>query len=199
MRDDGLNAKSLRRRCYSSYLGEISTAAENIVNRDFTADKPNQKWLTDISEFAIASGKLYLSIIRDCYNDEIISWKIGRRASARLANATLENAIRKANSRSTIIHLDRGCHYRWPEWIKITEKNGLIRSMSKKGNSPDNAGCEGVFGRIKNECFYNHDFKGYSLEKFKNYLDKYIHWYNNERIKLNLGGMSPVQYRLSHS
>lgn len=76
MRDDGLNAKSLRRRCYSSYLGEISTAAENIVNRDFTADKPNQKWLTDISEFAIASGKLYLSIIRDCYNDEIISWKI---------------------------------------------------------------------------------------------------------------------------
>lgn len=71
--------------------------------------------------------------------------------------------------------------------------------MSNKGNTPDNAACEGVFERIKNECFYNKDFKGYSLEKFKNYLDKYIHWYNNERIKLNLGGMSPVQYRLSHS
>ena len=70
--------------------------------------------------------------------------------------------------------------------------------MSNKGNTPDNAGCEGVFGRIKNECFYNHDFKGYDLEKFKNYLDKYLYWYNNERIKLNLGGMSPVQYRLSH-
>ena len=95
MRDGGLNTKSRRRRRYSSYLGEISTAAENIVNRDFTADKPNQKWLTDISEFAIASGKLYLSIIRDCYNDEIISCKIGKRASARLANATLENAIQK--------------------------------------------------------------------------------------------------------
>ena len=81
-------------------------------------------------------------------------------------NTTLENAIRKANSKSTIIHSDRGCHYRWPEWIKITEKNGIIRSMSNKDNSPDKAGCEGVFGRIKNECFYNYNFKGYSLENF---------------------------------
>ncbi|HAR79545.1 MAG TPA: hypothetical protein DCR21_01820 [Succinivibrionaceae bacterium] len=93
-------------------VGEISTAAENIINRDFTADKPNQKWLTDISEFAIASGKLYLSIIRDCYNDEIISWQIGKRASASLVNTTLECAIRKADCQSTIVHSDRGCHYR---------------------------------------------------------------------------------------
>lgn len=98
MSDDGLNAKSCRRRRYSSYLGEISTAAENIVNREFSADKPNQKWLTDISEFAIASGKLYLSIIRDCYNDEIISWKIGKRASPGLQMQLLKTLLERQNA-----------------------------------------------------------------------------------------------------
>ena len=119
---DGLDAKSCRRRLYSSYLGEISTAAENIVNWNFSADKPSQKRLTDISELAIASGKIYLSIIRDCYNDEIISWKMGKRSSARLANATLEHAIRKTKCQSTIVHSDRWCHYRSPEWTNIIEK-----------------------------------------------------------------------------
>ena len=113
----------------------MSPAVENIVNRDFSATFPNEKWLTDISEFATSKGKIYLSVIRDCYNDEIISYKIGNKPTAALANDTLSEAIKSLGDSGLkpIIHSDRGCHYRWPGWIQITEDNGLVRSMSKKG------------------------------------------------------------------
>lgn len=86
-------------------------------------------------------------------------------------------------------------HYRWPGWLERIENYGLIRSMSKKGCSPDNSACEGLFGRIKNEMFYNRSWQGVSLEEFMDRLDRYLHWYNDDRIKLSLGGMSPVEYR----
>lgn len=94
-----------------------------------------------------------------------------------------------------IIHSDRGCHYRWPGWIKRMDDAGLTRSMSRKGCSPDNSACEGFFGRLKNEMFYGRSWKGVSIEQFKNILDEYIHWYAEERIKISLGGASPIQYR----
>ena len=109
------------------------------------------QFLTDISEFATSKGKLYLSVIRDCYNDEIIAYKIGNKPTAALANDTLSEAIkrRKSSDIKPVIHSDRGCHYRWPGWIQITKNGGLVRSMSRKDCSPDNSACEGFFGRMK--------------------------------------------------
>ena len=94
-----------------------------------------------------------------------------------------------------IIHSDRGAHYRWPGWIERMNKANLSRSMSKKGCSPDNSACEGFFARLKNEVFYQRDWKNTTINQFINQLDDYIHWYNNQRIKLSLGGLSPLQYR----
>ena len=96
-----------------------------------------------------------------------------------------------------IVHSDIGCHYRWPGWIKRMEKAGLERSMSQKGCSPDNAACEGLFGQLKNEMFYNRDWAGVSIEEFISLLNKYLIWYNEKRIKISLGNMSPLEYRQS--
>ena len=199
MKEEKIKVIKCRKKRYSSYLGELSPAVENIVNRDFSASFPNEKRLTDISEFATSKGKIYISVIRDYYNDEIISYKIGNKPTAALANDTLSEAIKSLGDSGLkpIIHSDRGCHYRWPGWIQITEDNGLVRSMSKKGGSPDNSACEGFFGRMKTECFYNHSLEDLSLEELKIYMNRYIQWYNNDRIKNTLGGLSPVQYRLS--
>ena len=95
------------------------------------------------------------------------------------------------------VHSDRGCHYRWPEWINLMDTAGLTRSMSKKGCSPDNSACEGFFGRLKNEMFYGRNWNHASIDSFIHKLDEYIHWYNETRIKISLGGMSPFQYRRS--
>ncbi|MEG1799707.1 MAG: IS3 family transposase, partial [Synergistaceae bacterium] len=99
---------------------------------------------------------------------------------------------------SPVLHSDRGCHYRWPGWIELTKRRGLIRSMSRKGCSPDNAACEGFWGRLKNECFYNRSFADYSSDMFIKYIDNYIKWYNEKRIKSTLGYLSPKDYRSLH-
>ena len=94
-----------------------------------------------------------------------------------------------------IIHSDRGFHYQWPGWIMRTENAGLIRSMSKKGCSPDNSACEGFFGRLKNEMFYGRFWNDVTVNEFIVILNNYIRWYNEKRIKMSLGGRSPLQYR----
>ncbi len=96
-----------------------------------------------------------------------------------------------------IVHSDRGSHYRWPEWIEIMDDSGLIRSMSKKGYSPDNSACEGFFGRLKNEFFYNRKWNNITAQDFMKQLNDYIIWYNGKRIKQSLGYLSPVDYRKS--
>lgn len=187
-----------KKRRYKSYVGEASPAPDNLLARNFHADAPNEVWVTDISEFGIPAGKIYLSPIIDCMDGLAVSWSIGPRPTAELANTTLEAAVQGLNDdERPIIHSDRGGHYRWPDWVKITEDHGLIRSMSAKGCPPDNAACEGFFGRIKNEFFYGRDWKGVSLEEFMRQLDRYLQWYNLERIKKSLGWMSPIQYRES--
>jgi transposase InsO family protein len=110
----------------------------------------------------------------------------------------LDKAISSLKSdEKPVIHSDRGGHYRWPGWIERMEQAGLTRSMSMKGCSPDNAACEGFFGRIKNEMFYNRDWRGVSIREFIKILNDYLVWYNEKRIKASLGYMSPVQYRRS--
>ncbi len=108
----------------------------------------------------------------------------------------LDDAIATLKSNEhPIVHSDRGCHYRWPGWIEKIENAGLIRSMSKKGYSPDNSACEGVFGRLKNEMFYNTDWTDISIDEFVTILTDYLVWYNEKRIKKSLGFMSPMEYR----
>ena len=196
MKSENLLVMSKRQKKYSSYKGEITPEVENVINRDFHAEKPNQKWLTDITEFAIPSGKVYLSPIIDCFDGMVVKWNIGTTPDSILVNKMLEDAIGTlSTSEHPLVHTDRGCHYRWPGWIKRMEAAELTRSMSKKGCSPDNAACEGFFGRLKNEMFYGRSWIGVSMDDFINEINDYITWYNTKRIKQSLGYMSPVEYR----
>lgn len=198
MKDEHLIAKRPVKRKYSSYKGEISEAPDNIVKRNFRSKAPNRLWLTDISEFAIPAGKVYLSPIIDCFDGMCIAWSQSTSPNADLVNTMLDVAAAKLSEGDRPIgHSDRGCHYRWPGWIKRCERYGITRSMSKKGCTPDNSAMEGFFGRLKVEFFYGRDWSGWSIEEFMNALDDYIHWYNEKRIKVSLGGMSPMQYRRS--
>lgn len=196
MKDEKLVARGRKRRHYSSYLGEISPAVPNLVNRNFHATEPNRLWLTDITEFSLPSGKVYLSPIIDCFDGLPVSWTIGTSPNANLVNAMLDGAISTLNEGETpIIHSDRGSHYRWPGWIERMDAAGLTRSMSKKGCSPDNSACEGFFGRLKNEMFYDYSWEGINTASFISILDDYLYWYRDKRIKMSLDGMSPSQYR----
>ena len=196
MREELLFVKTKKTRKYNSYQGEISSAVENIIDRNFSASKPNEKWLTDITEFALPAGKVYLSPIVDCFDGLLVTWSIGTSPDASLVNTMLDNAIQLlAPDEKPIVHSDRGAHYRWPSWISLIESNGLRRSMSKKGCSPDNSACEGVFGRLKNEMFYNTEWTGVSISEFIDILNNYLLWYNEKRIKKSLEYLSPMEYR----
>jgi transposase InsO family protein/transposase-like protein len=199
MKQERLVAAAPKRRRYGSYVGEISPAPENIVNRDFRAAAPNEKWLTDITEFQIPAGKVYLSPVIDCFDGLVVSWSIGTRPDAELVNSMLDAAIETVASgdEKPIVHSDRGAHYRWPGWISRIANAKLVRSMSRKGYSPDNAACEGFFGRLKNELFYPRNWQSTTIEQFIEVLDAYIRWYNEKRIKVSLGSLSPVEYRKS--
>lgn len=198
MLEDKLIVPNVKRRKYKSYKGEITPAVPNVIERDFHAEQPNMKWLTDITEFNISAGKIYLSPIIDCFDGLPVSWTIGTSPDAELVNTMLDNAIGTLHENEhPIIHSDRGSHYRWPGWIERMENAGLTRSMSKKGCSPDNSACEGFFGRLKNEMFYGRPWRDVTIEEFIKILDDYMHWYAEKRIKLSLGGLSPIQYRLS--
>ncbi len=196
MLEERLVVANIKRKKYSSYQGEISPEVDNIIERNFHAEKPNEKWLTDITEFHIPAGKVYLSPIIDCFDGLPVSWTIGTAPNAELVNTMLDEAISSLKeSEKPIIHSDRGAHYRWEGWIKRIEKAGLIRSMSRKGCSPDNSACEGFFGRLKNEMFYGHSWKNITIEQFIDVVNDYIIWYSEKRIKISLGGLSPLQYR----
>lgn len=191
-------AYAKRRRRYSSYKGEIGRAPDYIVNRSFHSDAPNKLWLTDVTQFSVPAGKVYLSPIIDCFDGMPISWTIRKSPDADMANDMLKAAcatLKEADA--PIIHSDRGCHYRWPGWLRICEDNGLVRSMSRKGCSPDNSAMEGFFGRLKNEFFYYRNWEGVDIDEFTNQLDNYIRYYRDGRIKESLGWMSPMQYRKS--
>lgn len=198
MRENGMVVLLRRASKYRSYQGEISPEVPNRLERKFHADEPNQKWLTDVTEFSIPAGKVYLSPIIDCFDGMPVAWSIRRTPDAELVNTMLEKAICDLPQNAhPIVHSDRGCHYRWPGWIERMTKAGLRRSMSKKGCSPDNSACEGFFGRMKNEMFYGRSWQGVTEEEFIRQIDCYMQWYRDKRIKMSLGGMSPREYRIS--
>ena len=196
MREEGLIVILKRRKKYNSYQGEISPSVPNKIERDFHADKPNQKWLTDITEFVLPAGKVYLSVLVDCFDGLLPGWTISTMPDSMLVNTMLDQAISHLpEGAHPLIHSDRGCHYRWPGWIERMKNAGLERSMSKKGRSSDNSACEGLFGRLKNEMFYNQDWTGVKISEFIDILSEYLLWYNTKRIKTSLGNMSPWEYR----
>jgi len=197
MKQECLVAIARRRRRYGSYMGEIAPAPDNLLNRDFRASAPNEKWLTDVTEFQIPAGKVYLSPMIDCFDGMVVSWSIATRPDAELVNTMLDAAIETvaASSDRPVVHSDRGGHYRWPGWLSRISDAKLVRSMSRKGCSPDNAACEGFFGRLKNELFYSRDWMSASIEEFVATLDAYIRWYNDTRIKDSLGFRSPIEHR----
>lgn len=197
MKQESLAPILRKRRRYGSYMGEISPAPDNVLNRDFSASAPNEKWLTDITEFQIPAGKVYLSPMIDCFDGMVVSWSIGTRPDAELVNTMLDAAIETvtASSDRPVVHSDRGGHYRWPGWLSRIAEAKLVRSMSRKACSPDNAACEGFFGRLKNELFYSRDWLTTTLDEFVSALDSYIRWYNEARIKISLGSRSPIEYR----
>jgi putative transposase len=200
-KQEQLVAPPPKRRRYGSYLGEISPAAENIINRDFHADTPNAKWLTDITQFQIPAGKVYLSPMVDCFDGLVVSWTFGTRPDADLVNTMLNAAIERVNGEAhiesprPIVHSDRGAHYRWPEWLARLANANLVCSMSRKGCSPDNAACEGFFGRLKTELFYPRNWRDTTIEQFIDAVNRYVEWNNEKRIKLSRGARSPIKYR----
>ena len=202
MGEEGLVARAAKRkRRYSSYGGEISEAPPNLLRDErgkhrFRADGPNELWVTDVTEFRIPAGKVYLSPIVDCFDGMPLSWSISTSPDAEMANSSLLGACEwLGEGDHPKIHSDRGCHYRWPGWVRICSERGLVRSMSRKGCSPDNARCEGFFGRLKIEFFHGLDWAGVTSDEFIGMLDAYLRWYRDIRIKSDLGYRSPMQYR----
>jgi putative transposase len=193
MRKMGLKCM-VRMKKYRSYKGNVGTIAPNILDRNFKAEKPNEKWVTDITEFKLFGEKLYLSPILDLYNGEIISYTLDSRPTYSLVSTMLDQALERLNEDDKLlIHSDQGWHYQMSKYCHTLSERGITQSMSRKGNCYDNAVIENFFGILKSELLYLKDFE--SVEHFKQELAKYIHYYNHKRIKAKLKGMSPVKYR----
>ena len=180
---------------YRSYKGEIGKVAPNLISRNFHASAPNQKWTTDITEFSLFGEKLYLSPILDMYNGEIISYNISSRPVLGQVMDMLDKAFRKIPDNTNLIfHSDQGWQYQHKQYQKRLVEKGIRQSMSRKGNCLDNSIMENFFGLLKSELLYLRDFE--SIDEFVVELERYIDYYNNNRIKAKLKGLSPVQYRI---
>ena len=210
MHELGLKAVIRRKRSkHSTYRGQVGKIATNVLNRDFKADKPNHKWATDVTEFKVVdeegnAKKLYLSPIIDLYNGEIISHQMHSSPNYGLVAKMLDKALKRlqadGNSDSNqqlILHSDQGWHYQMSNYQQTLKDNGIIQSMSRKGNCLDNAVIESFFGTLKEEIFFHgkNSQRVTSIDELRKVIDDYIHYYNHDRIKSKLKGLSPVQYR----
>jgi putative transposase len=194
-----LKLKSIIRvKKYKSYKGEHGRIAPNILDRGFKADQPNQKWATDVTEFNVSGQKLYLSPVIDLYNQEIVCYELSERPNFKSIMNMMDKALKKAGqTNSLLLHSDQGWQYQMKQYQYLLKENGITQSMSRRGNCLDNAIIENFFGILKSELFYLKKYT--SVSQLKKEIDEYIYYYNNERIKLNLNGMSPIKYRAHHS
>ena len=190
-----LSLKStVRPKRYQSYKGALGKVAPNLLERKFVAKAPNQKWVTDVTEFNIKGKKVYLSPILDLYNQEIISYTITDRPQIGMVMQMLQKAFKQLKPKDKpILHSDQGWQYQMGFYQEALKEQGLTQSMSRKGNCLDNAVMENWFGIMKTEFFYQEKFE--TIESFKKGLHEYIHYYNHDRIKQKLKGLSPVNYR----
>jgi putative transposase len=190
-----LGLKSLiRRKKYRSYKGEVGRIAPNLLKQNFTTQRPCQKWATDITEFKVMDRKLYLSPIIELFNGEIISYTLSESPNFKQVTDMLRTAFAKLHKQSNLIlHSDQGWQYQMKEYQHMLKTKGIRQSMSRKGNCLDNAVIENFFGTIKSELFYLNKYT--SISELEKDIKEYIYYYNNDRIRLNLNGMSPIEYR----
>jgi len=194
MRYEGIKSR-IRKKKVKRKKSKPDYVKENILNRDFKAEKPNEKWLTDVTEFSIhnTKQKLYLSPILDLYDKSIIEYKLSFRNNNMLVFKMFDNAIKKFPNAKPIFHSDRGYQYTSNVFKKKIENAEMIQSMSRVGKCIDNGPMEGFFGSLKSEMFYEKKFQ--SLEELKIKIIEYIDFYNNNRFQKNLKCLTPNEFR----
>jgi putative transposase len=194
MRELGLICRVRRRRRYNSFKGEAGQIAPNLLDRDFDADEPNQKWVTDVTEFHIGQDKIYLSPVMDLFDRSIIAHAWATSPALQLTNTSLEEALSTLRAgEKPIVHSDQGFQYQHVSWRNLLARAGAKQSMSRKGTCLDNAVIEGFFGHLKEELFNHVQYT--DIDSFTAELDDYIHWYNHTRTHTRLEGLSPAKYR----
>ena len=193
MKELGLVCR-VRMKKYRSYKGEQGKVVANELNREFCAEKPNQKWVTDVTEFRLFGQKLYLSPILDLCSGDIVTYTISDSPNLLMVTTMLEQAFSKIpDNTGLLLHSDQGWHYQHKQYRKMLEEKGVKQSMSRKGNCYDNSVMENFFGHLKSELLYLQEFN--SVEHFKAELIDYIDYYNNRRIKAKLKGLPPALHR----
>ena len=193
MKELGLICR-VRMKKYHSYKGEKGTVAGNQLNREFRAEKPNQKWVTDVTEFRLFGQKLYLSPILDLYSGDIVTYTLSHTPNLAMVTTMLEQAFEKIpDNTDLLLHSDQGWHYRHRQYVQMLQDKGIQQSMSRKGNCYDNSIMENFFGHLKSELLYLQKFD--SMEHFTAELIEYIDYYNNRRIKARLKGLPPALHR----
>ena len=196
MNETGIKCE-VRMKKYKSYKGEVGKVAPNLLERDFQAEAPHQKLVTDVTEFHLFGEKIYLSPVLDLYNSEIIYYTIYRRPVLDMVIDMIDGTIEViGNKTNAILHSDQGWQYQNKKYQNKLKDNNIRQSMSRRGNCLDNAMMENFFGLLKSELLYLQKFT--SVDHFLKELEEYLRYYNEERIKEKLNGMSPVQYR-THS
>ena len=190
-----MGLKSLvRPKKYRSYKGQAGRVAPDLLKRQFSAKRMNQKWVTDVTEFNVAGEKLFLSPVMDLHNGEIIAFETARRPVFKLVKDMLGKALSRLDDEDRpILHSDQGWQYQMPEWSRMLESRNIAASMSRKGNCFDNAAMESFFATLKSEFFHPNRFD--SIDSLRDGVEDYIRYYNIDRIRMKLKGLSPVQYR----
>jgi len=210
LRMNGLKGIQGSNKKYHSYKGDNGEEKRNLllskeINKEtnkeewirhFETTGPNQKWTTDVSEFKLPEGKLYLSPVLDMYDGSIIAYDISRSPNFEQTKRMLDQAFNKFdNLEGLIFHSDQGWQYQQQYYINYLKSKGIKQSFSRKGNCMDNSLMENFFGIIKNEMFYGHETEFKSLDELQNAIMEYIKWYNEKRINIKRKGLSPIQYR----
>lgn len=181
---------------YHSYKGDVGKVADNIINRDFSTEKPLEKWTTDVSQFNLPWGKCYISPILDMNTNEVISYNLSLSPNMAQVKDMLDKAFKRFPSvKGLIMHSDQGWQYQHVFYREELKKHGIIQSMSRKGNCYDNCIMETFFGRLKNEMFYGFEKQYPSFDAFSKAIADYIDYYNNRRIQAKTKWMPPSKYR----
>lgn len=190
----GIKSK-IRRKRYNYIKSKPEQVGQNILARDFSATAPNQKWLTDVTEFKIIGHreKIYLSAILDLYDKSIIAYKIASRNDNKLVFDTFDEAIKKYPNAKPIFHSDRGFQYTSKTFKVKLDKQGMIQSMSRVGKCIDNGPMEAFWGTLKAERYYQHKY--YTKENLIESIEDYILFYNTKRLQAKLNNMTPIEYR----
>nr|WP_252597998.1 IS3 family transposase [Bacillus thuringiensis] len=192
MRRMGLQAKIRKKKWRHFGLKEQCVVSENLLNREFSTTRPNEKWVTDITYLTFNTKRIYLSVILDLYNNEVVAYQMSEYNNLKLVTDTVNKALRKRKVHETVLHSDRGYQYTSKKYNQLLKKNKITVSMSRKGNCYDNACIESFFSHFKAECFYRHTFHE-KAEVFKA-TKRYMSYYNNKRFQKRLNNFSPIEF-----